>query len=81
MPSVAAIEFPSAREASQRIAGVAVVARIVRELAVAGFASVWLRLPDGEAFDAAAMSDVERLAGHMTLQIGPPGIPRLHRLG
>src|SRR5436190_22906711 len=71
-PSVAAIAFPSARAAGRRIAGVAAAARIVRELSEAGFTGVWLRVADGEAIDPAALADVARLAGAMTVGIGDP---------
>src|SRR5688572_5324438 len=72
IPSVAAIAFPSAREAGRRIAGVATAGRIVREVSEAGFASAWLSVPAGEAIDAAVMDDVRRLAGSMAIHIGDP---------
>ncbi len=68
--SVAEVNFASARAASRRIAGVAAAGRIVRELAEAGFASVWLVLPAGECLDRSAMADVLRLAGRMEVRVG-----------
>lgn len=70
-PSGVSIVFPSAREAERRIAGVAAAARIVRELAEAGCAEVWLAVRSGEPIGSAAMDDVHRLAGPMTVRVGP----------
>ena len=72
IPATAAVRFASGRAADRRVAGVAVAARIVRELAEAGFATAWLAVPAGEAIDAAAMRDVRRLAGAMDVRIGEP---------
>jgi len=76
VPSGVAISFPSARDASRRVAGVATVARVIRELSEAGISSVWLRTPDGQPIDAAAMRDVERLAGRTVVRIGAPPADR-----
>lgn len=72
LPSKAVLIFPDASQANRRIAGVAAVARLVRELSEAGFAEVWLELPQGEALDQAAIDDVARLAGAMALRNGGP---------
>ena len=47
LPSQAVVVFASARQADRRIAGVSAAARIVRELAEAGFTESWLELPVG----------------------------------
>lgn len=70
--SVAEVAFASAGAAARRIAGVSAAARIVRELAEAGFTSAWLVLPAGEAFDRRTWNDVQRLAGAMEVRIGEP---------
>jgi len=72
IPSVAAVEFPSAGAAARRVAGVAAAARIVRELAEAGFAAAWVSLPEGETIDAATKADLDRLAGALEVRIGKP---------
>jgi 1L-myo-inositol 1-phosphate cytidylyltransferase / CDP-L-myo-inositol myo-inositolphosphotransferase len=72
IPSVAVVAFASASAAARRVAGVAVAARIVRELAEAGFASARLVLPAGDTLGTAAMNDVRRLAGAMEVRIGEP---------
>ena len=64
----ALVNFDGARAASLRIAGVAAVSRIVRELAEAGFAETRLLLPPGDRLSAAAVEDVERLAGSMRIE-------------
>jgi phosphatidylglycerophosphate synthase len=70
IPSTAAVAFGSVGEAERRIAGVAAAARIVRELAAAGFAETWIELPAGAAPGRAAMEDIRRLAGPMEVRIG-----------
>ena len=65
----ALIEFDSGRAASRRIAGVAAAGRIVRELADAGFTDACLLLPAGEHLSAAAVADLDRLAGSMKIEI------------
>jgi CDP-L-myo-inositol myo-inositolphosphotransferase len=72
VPSGVVIEFPSARDAGRLVAGVAAAARIIRELSEAGVSSAWLRSVDGQPIDAAAMRDVERLAGPTVVRIGEP---------
>ena len=69
------LRFAGAGAANRRIAGVAAVARIVRELSEAGFAETRLELPPGEAIEAAAMNDVRRLAGAMAVRIAEPEPP------
>jgi CDP-L-myo-inositol myo-inositolphosphotransferase len=65
----ALVNFDSSGAASRRFAGVAAAGRIVRELAEAGFAEARLLIPAGERLSAAAMGDVERLAGAMRIDI------------
>ena len=64
---VATIDFASAAEAERRIAGVAAVARIVRELSEAGFRECRLVLPEGTSLSAATQADVDRLSGTMSV--------------
>jgi 1L-myo-inositol 1-phosphate cytidylyltransferase / CDP-L-myo-inositol myo-inositolphosphotransferase len=65
----ALVAFESGALAGRRIAGVAAAARIVREIAEAGFDAAWLALPPGQDLDAAAGADVRRLAGTMPVRI------------
>ena len=71
---VAAIAFTHVGDAERRVAGVAAVARIVREAAEAGFAAAWVVLPEGERLGAAAAADVDRLAGTLEVKFGQPDI-------
>ncbi|HEV2748005.1 MAG TPA: CDP-alcohol phosphatidyltransferase family protein [Allosphingosinicella sp.] len=64
--------FASAGEAERRIAGVAAAARIVRELAEAGFAETWLVLQTGEVLGSPALADIARLAGRSNVRVAPP---------
>ena len=73
IPSAAEVSFTSARCAGRRIAGVPAAARIVRELAEAGFASVSLVLPEGETLDRSTRVEVRRLAGRMEVREGETG--------
>ena len=59
----AIVTFASGAAASRRVAGVAAAARIVRELAEAGFARAWLVLPSGDRLSEGAAEDVRRLSG------------------
>ena len=72
IPSLAAVAFPSARDAERRVAGLPAAARIVGELAEAGFAGVWLAVPEGESIGAAAMDEVHRLGGPIAVWTGAP---------
>ena len=72
VPSGVAIEFPSARAASRRVAGVAAAARIIRELSEAGVSSVWVSVIGNQPVNAAAMRDIARLAGGTIVSIGAP---------
>ncbi|HYD23657.1 MAG TPA: CDP-alcohol phosphatidyltransferase family protein [Croceibacterium sp.] len=67
----AAVAFGSADEAGRRVAGLAAAARIVRELELAGFAEAWIVIPRAQPLDQAAMADVRRLAGGMTVRVAP----------
>lgn len=73
----AVVVFASARAAGRRIAGVPAVARIVRELSEAGFATAWIDLPAGAPID----DDVARLAGSMEVRFGRPEAPTLELSG
>jgi CDP-L-myo-inositol myo-inositolphosphotransferase len=68
-PAAAIVTLSCAEQASRPIAGVAAVARIVRELAEAGFDEARLILPEGQALGKEAASDVDRLAGGMSVKI------------
>jgi CDP-L-myo-inositol myo-inositolphosphotransferase len=70
--AVATIVFARASDAERRVAGVAAVARRVRGVAEAGFAAVWVILPEGESIGAAATEDVRRLAGKLEVKFGKP---------
>ena len=65
---IAAVTFASARAAERRIAGVAAAARVVRDLAEAGFAETRLVLPRGATLGQAAWRDLRRLGGAMLEQ-------------
>jgi len=72
----AVVVFASARAAGRRVAGVPAAARIVRELADAGFTAAWLDIP-ADAID----DDVVRLAGSMEVRLGRPDAPTLELSG
>jgi CDP-L-myo-inositol myo-inositolphosphotransferase len=71
----AIVRFERAGEAGRRVAGIAAAARIVRDLAKAGVAEAWLALPPGDRLDAAAMADLDRLAGTIEVRLGEGGLP------
>jgi CDP-L-myo-inositol myo-inositolphosphotransferase len=73
----AVVEFESARQAGRRIAGVAAAARIVRELALAGFAEAWIAVRSNEPLGEATDDDIARLAGGMAVHTGSPS-PEAH---
>ena len=66
---IAEVAFESAAAAGRRVAGVAAAARIVRELAEAGFAEARLVLPEGETLGDGAWGDMRRLAGGMKVEV------------
>lgn len=70
---MAAVTFSSAYEAQRRVAGIAAAARVVRELADAGFGEVHLILPDGETLDERTWRDLRRVGGSMKIDIAHPG--------
>jgi CDP-L-myo-inositol myo-inositolphosphotransferase len=72
IPATAVVTFVNAYEAERRIAGVSAAGRIVRELAEAGIAQVWLSLPPGETIGEGARTDIERLAGAARIRLGEP---------
>jgi 1L-myo-inositol 1-phosphate cytidylyltransferase / CDP-L-myo-inositol myo-inositolphosphotransferase len=72
LPSCIGVRFASADEAGRRVAGVAAAARIVREMADARVAEVWLAMPPDEALDEAAQADLVRLSGTTTVRFGEP---------
>jgi phosphatidylglycerophosphate synthase len=75
-PRSAIVAFGSAAEAGRPVAGVAAAARIVRELAEAGFAEIWLVLPDPDRMGARASADLRRLCGAAAVRIArePPAL-------
>ena len=83
IPATAVVTFVSAYEAERRIAGVSAAGRIVRELAEAGVANVWLSLPSGETVGPDARDDVARLARSTAVRFGEPdgGADALHLPG
>src|SRR6185503_10314812 len=52
--------------------GVAAVARVVCELALAGFSEAWIVVRSGESLDLATTTDIDRLAGAMVTRVGRP---------
>ena len=66
---LAVVRFAGAAEAGRRIAGISAAARIVRELADAGFAEALLVLPDGLPLDDSVWLDLRRLAGPVRLRV------------
>ena len=65
----AIVSFASADQASRRIAGVAAVARVARQLVEAGPGPIWLAVPGGGPLTQAAMADLDRLVGSEVVQI------------
>jgi 1L-myo-inositol 1-phosphate cytidylyltransferase / CDP-L-myo-inositol myo-inositolphosphotransferase len=65
---IADVRFASGAAAGRRVAGVAAAARIVRELAEAGFTEARLVGPGGTIGDR-AWRDVRRLAGGMKIEV------------
>lgn len=63
------VRFGSIDEAARRVAGVAAVARLVHRLGGEGHDRIWVALPAGETLPAAAMADIERLAGTAAVEI------------
>ena len=59
----------SAAEADRRVAGLPAAARVVRELAEAGFGRVMLLLPAGDALADATWREIGRLAGTTSVEV------------
>jgi CDP-L-myo-inositol myo-inositolphosphotransferase len=76
----AAVDFATAREAHRLVAGVPVAARIVRELALAGFVDVWIVIAAEEPLDPLVAAEIHRLAPTVTLHAGavPGDIQAVH---
>ena len=70
----AAIGFSAAGEALRPVAGIPVAARIVRELARAGFGEAWIEVSSGEPLDPLLLAEIHRLAPGMTVHVGPPPV-------
>ncbi|HEY7807532.1 MAG TPA: CDP-alcohol phosphatidyltransferase family protein [Croceibacterium sp.] len=68
----AVVGFATAREAQRPVAGVPVAARILRELARAGFTDAWIEVSDGLPIDAPALAEIRRLAAAMTVHLQAP---------
>jgi CDP-L-myo-inositol myo-inositolphosphotransferase len=68
----AVVEFPTARDAQRRVAGVPAAARIAHELARAGFTRLWIVVASGETIEPSAWSEIHRLAGDMAVHGGAP---------
>lgn len=65
-----AVAFASAAAAERRVAGVAAVARVVRDLADRGIAEVRIMMPGAALLSAAAWDDLRRLAGRASITVG-----------
>lgn len=68
----AVVEFGTARDAQQWLAGVPVAARIARELALARFTDLWIALSSAEELEALTMAEIHRLAPSLTVHFGTP---------
>ena len=68
LSSRAVVNFVSAAQANRHIAGLPVAARLVREIAEAGFTELWLVLPSGQDLDRTTREEVERLRGGLTIR-------------
>ena len=68
----AVIEFGTAREAQRPVAGVPVAARILHQLAEAGFSEAWIELADGHPLDPATLAEIGRLAPEMAVRVDSP---------
>lgn len=68
----AVVRFGTAHEAQRLIAGVPVAARILRELALAGFSDAWIDVGSMESLDAPAMAEIRRLAPAMAVHVEAP---------
>src|SRR4051812_23569322 len=72
-PRQTAVSFPSAERANRRIAGVAAAARAARDLIDRGHENIVLVVEDGGSLDAAASSDLARLAAGASVAVAGPG--------
>ena len=68
----AVVRFGTAHEAQRLIAGVPVAARILRELARAGFSEAWIEVASGESIGTSAMAEVRRLAATTVVHVEAP---------
>jgi CDP-L-myo-inositol myo-inositolphosphotransferase len=70
-PAVVVV-FTSARDAERRVAGIAAIARIAREVAAAGFSQIFLDVGGDKVLGSSALADLRRVAGSADLRIGAP---------
>ena len=76
----AVIDFGTARAAQRPVAGVAVAARILRELALAGFTVAWIGVSSGQTIDPLILAEIHRLAPGMKVHVeAPPATARIAR--
>jgi 1L-myo-inositol 1-phosphate cytidylyltransferase / CDP-L-myo-inositol myo-inositolphosphotransferase len=76
----AVIDFGTARDAQRPVAGVAVAARILRELALAGFSDAWIGVSPGQTIDPLVLAEVHRLAPGLAVHLeAPPTTARVAR--
>jgi phosphatidylglycerophosphate synthase len=66
------IAFANAAEADRRVAGIAAAARLVRALADAGAAEIWLTIGDGTALAPATLADIARLRRSSEVRVAAP---------
>jgi phosphatidylglycerophosphate synthase len=67
-----ATAFATGRDADRRVAGVAAAARIVHDVAGAGFGEISLTIGDGAMLAPATLRDIERLRGESRVTIVAP---------
>jgi 1L-myo-inositol 1-phosphate cytidylyltransferase / CDP-L-myo-inositol myo-inositolphosphotransferase len=66
------VAFAGPGAADRRVAGVAAAGRVVRALAEAGVAEVWLTVPGGGALAPATEADIARLRGPLIVHVTAP---------
>lgn len=68
----AVVGFGTAQDAQRPIAGLPAVARILRELALAGFAEAWVEVYCGSPVGAPVLAEIRRLAPTLNVHFGAP---------
>jgi CDP-L-myo-inositol myo-inositolphosphotransferase len=68
----AVVGFGTAREAERPVAGIPAVARMLREVARAGFTDAWVEVSAGPSIDAATTAEIHRLAPLLRVHFESP---------